>query len=327
DLPPSRPPGENPAISYLIMKTRLVDVFGMVVDLNGATQLPPYDEVLKLDKALLDNQRSIPHALQMHSMESSVTDPPFLIMRRFTLEFFFQKSRCILHRKFFTMAWNDAKYQYSRRTCVDAAMTTLRQQAIMYRETQPGGLLQRLKWMVSSLTMHDFLLAAMIICLYLDRPPVEMDGTVESRTEMIQALQQSFVMLSDVAVQSKSAARARSVLKVILSKVGVGAGDEGGPSASGPMAGLVSSYPVQTEPPIPVSYAQPVYPLMPTDSMAMPTQSDVGLVDPPQMMASSLDATAIHSIIGDPQEVDWDLWDSLFRSRERNHEMDNPQLV
>lgn len=50
---------------------------------------------------------------------------------------------------------------------MEAALEILARQADMHQAFQPGGRLQEDQWMLSSLTIHDFLLAAMVICLDL----------------------------------------------------------------------------------------------------------------------------------------------------------------
>ncbi|PGH26510.1 hypothetical protein AJ80_01824 [Polytolypa hystricis UAMH7299] len=329
ELPPSRSDSEHLVILYLIVKSRLATVFGMVVDLNGSTQSPSYSDVMKLDRALIDGQRAIPYALQMLPMEASVTNPPFVIMRRFTLDLFYQKCLCILHRKFFNLAWSNPQYQYSRNTCITAAKAILKHQAVLHRETQPGGLLHRDKWMLSSLTMHDFLLAAMIICLDLDRTyePTALQHTEEDRQEMIQALEQSYEIWKTSASTVKTAYKATKVLSIILRKVGspVAAGEMSTETSSSVTAAFnngadvnmvsSSSYPMTTES-APAQFHHhhaPGASITLADMLSMPVPFPENMNPPVTFQDPVLNTSAVENLIGSAGDLNWDMWDSLFR--------------
>jgi hypothetical protein len=87
-------------------------------------------------------------------------------MGRTTLELLHLKSIIVLHRQYLTHR-NDLRFQFSRDSCLAAAERLLERQTEMHRVTQPGGQFHDMKWMITSLTMSDFTLAAMIICLDL----------------------------------------------------------------------------------------------------------------------------------------------------------------
>ena len=197
DLPPSRPAEEITLVSYPIAKSRLCAVFATAAEISHAVIPPAYSEVLSLDDRLNEAYRMIPSGLRMRTMDQSITDPPDLIMSRTNLELLYQKSRCVLHRRYLSEAQNDTRFTYSRQTCLDAAMTTLRHQSMVYHASLPGGQLHSVRWYMSSISAHDFLLAAMIICLKvnLNNKPssrLSTDETLVEQEDMIEALEASY---------------------------------------------------------------------------------------------------------------------------------------
>jgi hypothetical protein len=212
-------------MSYAIMKHRMHVVFGKIGDQTTSTQAVSYtDDVMRLDKLLHDTHNLTPPALRMRSTISSVTDSSAQILRRYALEVQFEKSRCVLHRRYLILARSDTRYLYSRQSCVDAAMELLRHQSIVHSECQPGGLLQRESWKIGTLMVQEFLLAAMIVCLEFDYFKTRSrDGNVtpeEVRSEevMLKALQTSYEIWQESAACSTEALKASTVLRILLEK-------------------------------------------------------------------------------------------------------------
>ncbi|KPI40104.1 uncharacterized protein AB675_11359 [Cyphellophora attinorum] len=101
-------------------------------------------------------------------MSQSFADPPYLIMVRINCEFLYQKSLMVLHRKYMSQEGNETS-ETSTRTCIAAAIAIVRWFADLHEEFKPGGQLHHERWMLSSFTMNDFLLAAMILCLAVSK--------------------------------------------------------------------------------------------------------------------------------------------------------------
>jgi hypothetical protein len=222
ELPSPRSNNENTLMSYAIIKYRLMLVFGKIGDQSTSTQAVSYtDDVMKLDKLLHNTYSSIPPPLRMRPTASSVIDSSAQILRRFTLEILFQKSRCVLHRRYLVLARSDQRYLYSRQSCVDAAMELLHHQSFVHRECQPGGLLQRESWKLAPLMVQEFLLAAMIICLEFDHLKSRSQDIAGTQDEvgMLQALRKSYGVWRGSAASSTEALKASTVLKMILEKV------------------------------------------------------------------------------------------------------------
>ncbi|PGG99732.1 hypothetical protein GX51_06185 [Blastomyces parvus] len=347
ELPPSRSDLANPGLAYAIAKRPMVIVFGTIVDLNNAKELAPYEEILKLDKALQDSYRGIQTASKPDPTAPPVTEPPGLIMRRLILDLLYQKGRCMLHRKYYTVSWNNPQYTYSRQTCIEAAMTTLRQQAFLHQESQPGGMLYRLRWMRMSLIAHESLLAAMILCLYLDRLNRQDVGVVgdvivesvtpERRSEILQLLESAYAILSVSAASSRGASRACGVMNIILQKVGlmlpmpndimneVLAVDQTNPMTSLGARAYPGSESLTGVATMPMFYPQNgVYPQTMSVPMPIPI-SEMGLADPEEMFFNP-ETMTIQNFIQFPQEIDWNLWDNFFRPHDWAYSFDMAQM-
>lgn len=184
-LPTSRPANEATPISYMIAKGRLSFGFGRVLEeINGVSR-KGYDEVLKIDKGLRDIYDSIPDYLKLKPMREMSLAPISLIMARFSLATVYHKSQCVLHRRYVRQARPNNRYMYSRRTCIDSAMQLLSFQLTQHQASQERGRLRSVRSHVNSLTTHDFLLAATVVCmdLYQQRDkPVASDSTADVST-------------------------------------------------------------------------------------------------------------------------------------------------
>lgn len=235
ELPPSRPDSEVTPMSYMITKARLTSCFGKIVDRVQSIHLQPsYDEVMKLDADLREARESIPQHLKMRSVQESAHDPANLIMERYGLELIYLKSQCVLHRKFLSRGRDSQRYAYSRRTCIDVSMEMLAHQSTLHHEAQPGGRLRSVKWFISSLTTHDFLLAAMVVCLDLYHSseaervgnsstassPLASDVWAQDRKQqMMGALRHCIGIWDGLRDQSMEAYKASTTLRIMLEKL------------------------------------------------------------------------------------------------------------
>ncbi|KAK3936842.1 hypothetical protein QBC46DRAFT_268874 [Diplogelasinospora grovesii] len=167
ELPPSRPETERTVTLYACVKARLMKAFGDIITAITSSQPVSYAEIMRLDKQLEEAHDSFPPTIRYRPFNQSLVDPIDLIMQRYLLDLLYQKSRSVLHRKYMGIARIDKRYAHSRWTCLDAATKTLRHQYDIHCEIQPGGRLCKDRWFLSSLSIHDFLLADMILCLEL----------------------------------------------------------------------------------------------------------------------------------------------------------------
>lgn len=236
-LPPSRPAFEATPMSYMITKAKMTFLFGRIVERSQSVTSPPsYEETLKFDTELRDMRASHPPLLKMRTFQESARDPANLIMQRLGLEMVYLRSLFVLHRRFIARGRENARYAYTRRTCLDASMELLDHQATMHRESQPGGRLRSVKWYISSLTTHDFLLAAMLVCLDLyHTAEAERTGRKQSsqpsspltpdlydegrREQMMQAVEHCITIWESVRDQSMEAWKASTTLRIMVEKL------------------------------------------------------------------------------------------------------------
>lgn len=138
----------------------------------------------------------------------------------------------MLHRKHLMRAESNPEFGFSQRVSLEAAMELLRCQSMVHEAALPGGQLSRDRWFLSSLSMHDFLLAAMIVYLSLSH------GTRSSdeQPERINALAQSRAIWNQewtVSAESKKAAMVLGIMmKKVLSGTGVGLSSTGAPTST-----------------------------------------------------------------------------------------------
>jgi len=151
-------------------------------------------------------------------------------LRICSVDMTFQKARCVLHRKFFvtSKAKGTYPYPYSVKACVEASMRILQFQIAFHAETQPGRTLHTYRWRTSSLLTHDFLLAAMLLCLYIGNDlsfsasQRSSQGSLrikDSRNEMLRTLSASYEIWEQSSSSSREAAKAAKALKSMLAKV------------------------------------------------------------------------------------------------------------
>lgn len=232
---PNKPEGPLTPVSYSNTKHQMTQVFGEIVDQANSTYPISYDAVMKLDKILHKTHEKTPDILKVRSVEDLAFGTPENRVMKFSIDLTFQKARCVLHRKFFILSKGTATYPYpySTQTCIEASMRILECQIYMDRETGPGRVLHKERWKASSLVTHDFLLAAMLICLYLgqsigvshenqnDHSGIRLKWTRENMLQTINSSHQIFEALSGT---SKEALKATKVLNSMLTKVRAAAG-------------------------------------------------------------------------------------------------------
>ncbi|PTB38917.1 uncharacterized protein TrAFT101_006943 [Trichoderma asperellum] len=223
-LPAPRPPTDPiPAIAC-ITKSKLCRVMRRVVRHVLAVTPAPYAETLALNQELQEWHDSVPACLRIRTIRNTAfTDANYTIMHRLMLELMYLKSLCILHRPHLTLHKHDAEYDASRRICRESALAILEIQAELDMETAAGGRMYEDRFMVSSLTLHHFLLAAMIMCLDLSEST---DISPKDRTKRITTLRTAYSIWSARRTTSIDALHASRILGAILNRIdppGIGA--------------------------------------------------------------------------------------------------------
>lgn len=212
-LPPSRGIDELTPSSYTRAKLRITRIFADASELSHATIPPSHEEMMELDRKLEEARAHIPPLLQMPDISELVTDPAEQLMCRFNLDLLYLKVKMVLHRRYMEQPFSQLSPHeqqmgigFSRKACTSCALRVLQHHHTIYTASQPGGQLESVKWYMGSISTHDFLLAAMIICLELSQQ-ISPDSQVMNpggrlcpqRAAMMDALEKSQKIWSDAS--------------------------------------------------------------------------------------------------------------------------------
>ncbi|KAK3714871.1 hypothetical protein LTR37_007606 [Vermiconidia calcicola] len=227
-LPPALPDSEPTEISFLLAKTRLAFGFARAAAEISKTPGVKWERILEIDREVRHIYDSIPGAYKLGVL--SQQDSLILSSAKFTLANIHHKSLCIIHSRFLEPARSDHRYLYSRKICLSSAMSVLRMQAIQDQEIPVEGRMRSLTSYQTSLTIHDFLLAAAIISSDLCsgsslRAPQDGRASVSgipTRVDMIRALGVSAQIFGRMQDRSKEACRAADVLSMLVNKLEAG---------------------------------------------------------------------------------------------------------
>ncbi|KAL4726125.1 hypothetical protein ACLX1H_006802 [Fusarium chlamydosporum] len=234
DLPPSRPITDWTSMTYPIYKTQILRVFGQIARQAHALTPPSYTEVMKLDSLLQETWRNVPAFMMVRPLDECVGDPPVLLIQRFGLTAIYNKCRCVLHRRYLAEAVPQREHDYSRRQCLEGALSLLNYQNIIWEASKPGHVLGQHGWFVSSLAVHDFLLAAMVIYLVIKNDNYSEVGSeydwmsqttpTPTKDELIGMIKRSYFIWSDVSQDVAEVKKTADTLATMLAKLGVPVG-------------------------------------------------------------------------------------------------------
>ncbi|PNY28386.1 rRNA-processing protein fcf1 [Tolypocladium capitatum] len=245
-LPPGRPETDYTHMSYPIHKTRLLGVFGKIARQAHALTPPSYAEVLKLDSLLQETWKGVPAFMAARPLEESVGDAPILIIQRFGLAAIYNKCRCVLHRRYLAEPVPNREHDYSRKQCLDGALTLLNHQKIIWKACMPGKVLSQNGWLVSSLVIHDLLLAAVVVYLVIQNEHysepggeqywMNQQGAMPTKDELKDMIKCSHAIWYDMAAEREELRKTVGILASILAKIGTHVGS--GANVSRTMANL-----------------------------------------------------------------------------------------
>lgn len=175
-LPPTRPVAEYTHMTYPINKAALCRVFGLVARQAHSLTRPTYADVMKLDAIVDETYGNLPQVMKTKPLDESIIDPPIQTVQRYGLANLYQKSRCVLHRRYITEAVPREEHTYSRKTGLSAALSLLGYQNTMYEACKPGAILHNHGWFLASLAINDFLLADVILAIVIQSEHYWTDG-------------------------------------------------------------------------------------------------------------------------------------------------------
>ncbi|KAI1776352.1 hypothetical protein F4818DRAFT_378324 [Hypoxylon cercidicola] len=230
ELPPARPTTDYTPLTYPIYKAKLAKGFFFVVRQAHSLTLPTYADVMKVDAEIEEKWKEVPSFMRMRPMEECVMDPPIQVIQRFGLASIYQKSRCILHRRYLVETVSKTEHDYSRRTCLDAAMSLLSYQDTMHKACKPGGLLNQGTWFVAALVaVQDFLLADMVVALVVQTDKfweaggefnwMARGGPMYTRDELVQRIKKSYITWTELASGEPEFKKAAEVVGTMLRKI------------------------------------------------------------------------------------------------------------
>lgn len=214
ELPPSRPELESTQILYFLVKTRIMDIFEKVLEYQSSFSS---DATYGTERLFLEPQQahdSVPLCLKLRSMAQSFADAPDVIMMRVNIELLYHKSICMLFRGNLAQSLPDAK---STVVCAQASVEMLRLQLALHQETKPGDQLCQDRWMVSSLSLSDFVLAAMILTLVLLKHPSTVDDVAYQ--DRLDLLDQSRAIFTALSPDSREGRRITDTLAAMSSRL------------------------------------------------------------------------------------------------------------
>ncbi|EXJ56896.1 hypothetical protein A1O7_07240 [Cladophialophora yegresii CBS 114405] len=173
ELPPPRPDSAQTVPGFHVAKNRLLEIFGKISDLTMSVKsAASYAEILKLDADLTSTYESIisvwqPQDQSENSMPAASQPAPSFSMACTFLAFIYYRARIALHRRYIAPGRKYKQFTYSRKVGIEAALTILQHQWVLYLETQVGGQLCRHGWKFLILLVQDFLFATAILCAEL----------------------------------------------------------------------------------------------------------------------------------------------------------------
>lgn len=230
ELPPGRPSTDWTNMTYPMHKTQILRVFGQIARQAHALTPPAYSEVLRLDSLLQETWKEVPSFMKVRPLDECVGDAPVLLIQRFGLGALFNKCRCVLHRRYLAEPIPKREHDYSRQQCLQGAITLMRFQRIMWEATRPGHQLSSHRWFISSLAVHDYLLAAMILYLVIQNehygdPASQHNWTNEqmqapTKAELVDMLRRSHEIWLNVSETTTEVRKTADTLAVMLSRLG-----------------------------------------------------------------------------------------------------------
>lgn len=224
ELPVARSDNDATAIiSFLISKARILFCFARALKEMEQPDGIPYERVLGLDKEIRHIYRTMPDHYQCLELPESLGPDPTSVALRLVLGGIYHKALCVIHSRFLKAAVTNQQYLYSWLSCTESATILLSIQAFQNRYTYQNGRVTPIIHFQTSLTIHDFFLAATILCTTLllknALPSSEIPlsaASKPSKDEVLQALHKSVNTFARSREESVEAARACDLLRALL---------------------------------------------------------------------------------------------------------------
>lgn len=231
ELPPERTAADYTPMTYPIYKASIMKVFGQVARQAHSLTVPTYADVMQIDVRLEEVWSRVPSYMIVRPLDTAMADPPFQVIQRFGIGSLYQKARCVLHRRYLVEKEPKVEHAYSRRVCLLGALALLEYQNMLFEATKPGALLSQNGWFVPSLSMHDFLLGAMIVYLVIQNEKynepggdfdwMKKDTPLPNKKQLLETLKRSYRIWREVVVNNSAVKKAPEVLEGMFRKMAV----------------------------------------------------------------------------------------------------------
>ncbi|EME89435.1 uncharacterized protein MYCFIDRAFT_126812, partial [Pseudocercospora fijiensis CIRAD86] len=215
-LPQPKPGSEVTKIMFYNSKHKLMGDFEKILQHATRTnEMVQQPELVTLDEQLRATYESLLEVLRWKNVSRSIAGPIMLIVTRRCIELMYEKCRCVLHRKHITSG-----RESSIRIAFDAARAIVTSFLDMYPEWKPGGQFYNDRWLLSSVTWHDFLMGVTTLCLILcqDRKTPALSISSEDKRSMIDLLTQAEKVCHEKREESSTGVRAGKLLKAVFSQ-------------------------------------------------------------------------------------------------------------
>lgn len=201
---------------FYIAKHRLMSVFEKILRHALSTTSPPIQEFSDLETDLDNTYSSLPRILRPRTVDDAITDSSSLIITRLCVLFLYQKSRCVLHRKYAAQGRRESVV-----ICYDASSSIIRYFLDIYNDLQPGGQLETERWFDSTLTWQDFLLGIMVLCLVLCVSSHGLNVPEIDSVLAAELLRRAQVICSNVSYKSENTTRVLKLISATLRRLGL----------------------------------------------------------------------------------------------------------
>lgn len=217
ELPPSRPETEFTPALFFLTKGRNDSIIDQVNDLLADPLDRPYADIMELDRKVQGMDSNLPAVFRWQPLSQSFMVPPQVVVQRIWSHLSQQRLIIWLHRKYLAPSYPE--YEYSRKACVQAAITILEFQKLISEETQPGGLLYPVRFMTTtSVGQFIFLLGMSILSYYVQlaktRPDLALDQETDARIHNL--LRDSYPIWLQRSAASREAQKAVEHLSLLL---------------------------------------------------------------------------------------------------------------
>lgn len=217
--------------AYLSYKAKLLAMHGKVAQLvNSPQDKYRYEDVLQLDgelSAFVQNARP-QHLLPVELQHGLATPDPGELVKIMEVDIVRRRAQMTLHRKYLVPAHTRPVFAYSRTVCLEAATQVLQHQQTLSSRLNAESPSARATtgeyWRFMALMNHDFLLAAMLLCLDINQDARSYasptaDSDADKHRRILRLLQASHRVWTELPGHSATAARGARAVDIMLKKL------------------------------------------------------------------------------------------------------------